>query len=194
MARLGGWHRIGILVSVVWMLGAGVYVYTEGMKDVNDKDKVEAQWAKYKPDGSSRTCEAIAREWLAAKPVRPPIPPANPKSGPRTSRIVPRGSIQLDHHGPWEKYQKSGGDIFDQVQPSTPAPTRPQLVDPFANQLDAQWEEIQNCKVQIAAYQASQERYVLILSACAAFIPVPLGWGFTYLILFLVRWVKRGFV
>jgi len=27
-----------------------------------------------------------------------------------------------------------------------------------------------------------------------AFVPVPLGWGFTYLILFLVRWVKRGFV
>jgi hypothetical protein len=27
-----------------------------------------------------------------------------------------------------------------------------------------------------------------------AFVPVPLGWGFTYLILFLLRWVKRGFV
>ncbi len=29
---------------------------------------------------------------------------------------------------------------------------------------------------------------------CVAFIPVPLGWSFVYLILFLVRWVKRGFV
>jgi hypothetical protein len=26
-----------------------------------------------------------------------------------------------------------------------------------------------------------------------ALIPVPLGWGFVYLVLFLVRWVKRGF-
>lgn len=26
-----------------------------------------------------------------------------------------------------------------------------------------------------------------------ALVPVPLGWGITYLVLFLVRWVKRGF-
>jgi hypothetical protein len=31
-------------------------------------------------------------------------------------------------------------------------------------------------------------------AATVAFVPVPLGWGFTYLVLFLVRWVKRGFV
>ena len=29
-------------------------------------------------------------------------------------------------------------------------------------------------------------------AAMIAFIPVPLGWGFVYLILFLIRWVKRG--
>lgn len=26
-----------------------------------------------------------------------------------------------------------------------------------------------------------------------AFLPVPLGWGFVYLVLFVVRWVRRGF-
>jgi hypothetical protein len=31
-------------------------------------------------------------------------------------------------------------------------------------------------------------------AALVAFVPVPLGWGFVYLILFLVRWIKRGFV
>jgi hypothetical protein len=31
-------------------------------------------------------------------------------------------------------------------------------------------------------------------AALVAFIPVPLGWGFAYLVLFLVRWVKRGFI
>ena len=31
-------------------------------------------------------------------------------------------------------------------------------------------------------------------AALFAFVPVPLGWGFTYLVLFLVRWVKRGFM
>jgi hypothetical protein len=33
-----------------------------------------------------------------------------------------------------------------------------------------------------------------IEAAVVAFVPVPLGWGFTYLVLFLVRWTKRGFV
>ena len=32
-----------------------------------------------------------------------------------------------------------------------------------------------------------------IEAAVVAFVPVPLGWGFAYLVLFLVRWVKRGF-
>ena len=31
-------------------------------------------------------------------------------------------------------------------------------------------------------------------AALVAFVPVPLGWVFTYLVLFLVRWVKRGFI
>jgi hypothetical protein len=31
-------------------------------------------------------------------------------------------------------------------------------------------------------------------AALVAFIPVPLGWCFAYLVLFLVRWVKRGFI
>jgi hypothetical protein len=30
-------------------------------------------------------------------------------------------------------------------------------------------------------------------AALVAFVPVPFGWGFVYLALFLVRWVKRGF-
>jgi hypothetical protein len=30
-------------------------------------------------------------------------------------------------------------------------------------------------------------------AAIVAFVPVPLFWGFAYLILFLWRWVKRGF-
>jgi len=37
-------------------------------------------------------------------------------------------------------------------------------------------------------------RNARLSAALFAFVPVPLGWGFTYLVLFLVRWVKRGFV
>ena len=31
-------------------------------------------------------------------------------------------------------------------------------------------------------------------AALVAFVPVPLGWGLIYLLLFLVSWVKRGFM
>jgi hypothetical protein len=31
-------------------------------------------------------------------------------------------------------------------------------------------------------------------ASLVALVPVPLGWFFTYLVLFLVRWVRRGFV
>lgn len=33
-----------------------------------------------------------------------------------------------------------------------------------------------------------------IAAALVAIVPVPLGWGFAYLVIFLVRWIKRGFV
>ena len=31
-------------------------------------------------------------------------------------------------------------------------------------------------------------------AALVALVPVPMGWGFTYLVLFLARWVRRGFM
>lgn len=41
---------------------------------------------------------------------------------------------------------------------------------------------------------ASARHYARIDAALVAFVPVPLGWGFAYLALVLVRWVRRGFV
>jgi hypothetical protein len=32
-----------------------------------------------------------------------------------------------------------------------------------------------------------------VAAAMEALVPVPLAWGFAYLVLLLVRWVKRGF-
>jgi hypothetical protein len=32
-----------------------------------------------------------------------------------------------------------------------------------------------------------------LTAAFIAFVPVPLGWGFAYLILFAIRWIRRGF-
>ena len=44
-------------------------------------------------------------------------------------------------------------------------------------------------------YQATLARYRGYEhdAAFRAVAPVPLAWGFAYLVLFLVRWVKRGF-
>jgi hypothetical protein len=32
-----------------------------------------------------------------------------------------------------------------------------------------------------------------LIAASVAIVPVPLGWGFAYLTIFLVRWITRGF-
>jgi len=49
------------------------------------------------------------------------------------------------------------------------------------------------CDQRATDYIASMMSYERLDAAMAAFIPVPLGWGFTYLVLFIVRWVRRGF-
>lgn len=106
--KINGWQRIGMLASVVWVLGAGAYTLTAA-EDVRittaSRFTIDCEKA---PDGSlqgSAACDALSTDYLA-----------------KTS------------YEPW------------------------------------------------------------IETAVVAFVPVPLGWGFTYLILFLVGWIKRGFV
>ena len=50
-----------------------------------------------------------------------------------------------------------------------------------------------HCKQTLTA--SLDESYVGSREAAALFavVPIPLGWGFVYLVLFLVRWIKRGF-
>lgn len=35
--------------------------------------------------------------------------------------------------------------------------------------------------------------YVKLGAAVVALVPIPFGWGLVYLIIFVVRWVRRGF-
>lgn len=49
------------------------------------------------------------------------------------------------------------------------------------------------CDELSTEYLAKMKFEPWIESALVAFVPVPLGWGFTYLVLFLIRWVRRGF-
>lgn len=106
MAKLNGWKRIGVIVSVVWILGAGIYT-----------DKVVESSVIENASEQTLSCEA-AHNWVG-----------------------------------------SG-----------------------------------ECDKRSTDYLANHNYDALTTAASVAFIPVPLGWGFVYLILYLVTWVKRGFV
>ena len=110
MARLNGWKRIGIIVSVAWIFSAGIFVY-------NKEDFLYA----YQVVAAVPACKAL---------------------------------------------DAAGGDAY--VSPS---------------------DECKQGKVDFL--NAFNDRVLEV--AAATFIPVPLGWGVAYLILFLVNWVRRGF-
>lgn len=106
MVRLSGWKRIGIVVSVAWILGMGIYTFITVDDDPLWLGYREAQAMKGSP------------KWLL-----------------------------LHFHRAFE----------------SPGPYPP-AVSP--------WPE----------------------TVIVAFGTVLLGWGFAYFVLFLVRWVKRGFI
>lgn len=56
------------------------------------------------------------------------------------------------------------------------------------------WRWSARCDKRSTDYLAETGHRGWIETAVVAFVPVPVGWGFAYLILFLVRWVKRGFM
>jgi hypothetical protein len=49
------------------------------------------------------------------------------------------------------------------------------------------------CDELSTEYLAKMRYDPWIEAALVAFVPVPLGWGFASLVLFLVRWTKHGF-
>jgi hypothetical protein len=56
------------------------------------------------------------------------------------------------------------------------------------------WEKgFAQCNKQADESLAVAIKNARLEAALAAFVPVPLGWAFVYLVLFLERWVKRGF-
>lgn len=51
----------------------------------------------------------------------------------------------------------------------------------------------QKCDKEEDDSLALARKNALLMGAIFAFVPVPFGWGFIYLLLFLLRWVKHGF-
>ncbi len=112
MVKVNGWKRIGIIASVVWILGVWVYTYDS---EVNNASKTIA------------SIHVACDSNLAGK---------------------------------------TG---------------------------DAWTTGFNDCDKQANDSLAEADANARLKAALFAFIPVPPGWGFTYLILFLIRWVKRGF-
>jgi hypothetical protein len=131
MARLGGWTRIGIIISVVWILGAGIYIYNVAVnRGLSEARQICFEWENAAPTGIPET------EW--------------------------------DREG------------------------RPLHLTP--DQAVARDRQIEECYKKQIAREPSPRKAALITSAIFTFVPLALGWGFVYLILFLVNWVKRGFM
>lgn len=103
--QLNGWKRIGIVASVAWIIGAGMYTFNRV------EDSVVAAASK-----RTLSCEEANNY---------------------------RGSAECDNRS--------------------------------------------------TEYLADHNSDARLAALSTAFIPVPLGWGFAYLVLFLVRWIKRGF-
>lgn len=114
-----GWKRISVILSVLWMLGAGWYTL------VSEDD----QWGRINASAHSTCFENAEREEMSENPEN-----------------VERGKAM------WTRCEEDR-DKHDLIQ------------------------------LKIVRQDA----------AIAAFVPVPFAWGAVYLILFLVRWVKRGF-
>jgi hypothetical protein len=49
------------------------------------------------------------------------------------------------------------------------------------------------CDQELDKSIAESSRSAREVAAFVAIVPIPLGWGFAYLLIFIVRWVKRGF-
>ncbi len=110
--KLNGWKRLGIIASVIWVLGAGAYT------DTKEMDKF--------------------------------------------SKLIADTHVQCDEN--------------------------------LAGKTGEEWSKgFAACNREADESLASVIPVVRLDAAIVALVPVPLGWGSAYLILCLVRWVKRGF-
>jgi hypothetical protein len=104
--KLNGWKRIGIVASVMWVLGAYTHAFN----------------SEY--DSTIKTSTLLSQDCFE----------------------------RADGQGEWQLCQKQQDEYIAAVYPA-----------------EVKW------------------------AALFALVPVPLGWGFVYLVLFIVRWVRHGF-
>jgi hypothetical protein len=161
MMKLNGWKRIGIIVSVIWILGAAAYTYD-----------FEIDQASLPISRTYLSCDSAAKaptsrdvlDQVAAGNAggQTPLPRKAPGSAPEAGTVpVPPGAVSADDTVP---------------------------IPPGAAPGDSQ-----RCRRQFEDSLALAAKNARLGATLAALVPVPLGWGFVYLVLFVFGWVKRGF-
>jgi hypothetical protein len=146
MMKLSGWKRIGIIASVIWILGAGAYTYES-----------EIDEASFPISRAHVSCDSAAK---APLPRKPPDFIPDPGTVPADSfPVAPPPGYTVDVPVPPGAVLAGSGDCHKQAEDS----------------------------LRLAVKNARLD------ASLVALVPVPLGWGVTYLVLFLARWAKRGF-
>jgi hypothetical protein len=139
--KLNGWKRIGVVASVVWILGAGFYT----LHVINEQ---EDRYIMTLGDG----CEQDHLHEVQQRNEH---------------------CYRLSLNAPdfTTAYNKCTEDFQETTQKT----------------LDACW-----ARVSSQATAEYSDWWIEVLAV--AFIPLPFGWGVIYLVLFVVRWVTRGFM
>jgi hypothetical protein len=153
MARLGGWKRIGIIASVVWFLGAGIFTYN-GMEKYQ-REQFNAQFDLLWDKAADKARDKYLSEH----------PPED------LTKIYAANKQQTKTTEADQELERLASGTFT-----------PDLV------------VCKDCVLLKEQFLTNHRRIALEASASVAFTTVALAWGLAYLILFLVRWVKRGFI
>ena len=170
--RLGGWHRIGITASILWLVVGAFWGHKVG--DLEGYRAV-VHWrldcivydgvTKWDRDGNPIDGSPQASGGPAASPTTPVAPPPKytigdaPTSRPAASPTTPVAPPA----GPWDKY----------IVPAT-----------GERLTESDWCIQESNKLWPAA-----NRITWTFTALYALVPIVLGWPMAY----VVRWIRTGF-
>ena len=140
--KIKGWQRMGIIASVIWILGAGLYTLSR----LSDKD-IKTAGFFYSQCASTRD----------------------------ESNQVHRLECE-------KKSERAFAVNMTAVFSKCMAPYDKEF-----------WQTDAKCTKESEDYAVNAIPSERLGAAIVAFGPVPVAWGGAYLVIFLTRWVKRGF-
>jgi hypothetical protein len=171
----GGWHRIGIATSILWLIVGAFWGYKVGDFEAN---RANVQWRF--------DCRSKYGSAVEAPPSKAPVTASDPTGAPATldmSTIKP--------------------DEVDGIPVKSP-PTIPSITDKYGRHLllnpdqqkrlvDAYQRADDWCDQQSQQLWPTLNRNTWRYSALYSLVPIPLGWLVAFCVVALVRWIRAGF-